>query len=209
MICGNEIFFVKKMSFQKASTPIYLDLDLDLDTLRLYSLLSYVADQNSQAYCLGMLGDFVTKLGLKIDAHNCLLKLYLYRYISIEKLNKQINISIYNERISLSQVINTNKQYIKFINNGKFRTALEQYYANQCAREIKTLLEHNFATQCCKDYEDHEHQISSGVFATQCCKDYEDHEHQISSGDFATQCCKDYEEHEHQISSGVFATQCR
>ena len=139
MICGNEIFFVKKMPLQKADTPIYLDLDLDLDTLRLYSLLSYAADQDNQIYCLGMLDDFVTKLGLKIDTHNSLLKLYLYRYISIEKNNKQINISIYNERIRLLQFINIYKQYIDFINNNKFKKIKEQYFANQIINEISVI----------------------------------------------------------------------
>ena len=143
MICGNEIFFVKKMPFQKASTPIYLDLDLDLDTLRLYSLLSYVADQNSQSYCLGMLSDFVTKLGLKIDAHNSLLKLYLYRYISLSKSDKHINISLYYSKIDLLQFLKTNKQYIDLINNGKFNSLKEQYFVNQMICEVNIMMQND------------------------------------------------------------------
>ena len=90
MICvkGMDVF-VEQTGLPETGMSAYLNTALDIDALRLYSLLSYVSETNNQRYCLGALDDFVRQFNFDIAIQNSLNKLYLYRYISLIKTKKQ------------------------------------------------------------------------------------------------------------------------
>ena len=131
--------FVEQTGLPETGMSAYLNTALDIDALRLYSLLSYVSETNNQRYCLGALDDFVRQFNFDIAIQNSLNKLYLYRYISLIKTKKQLIIKLYKYSISTCHFNNIDKQYIKFISSTRFVDFTDQYQANQWIREIESL----------------------------------------------------------------------